>query len=98
VLTELADQDLDSIISYIAVQLANPSAATRLLDDIEKCYEFLKTTPEIYEFCRDPRLSEQRYRKAVIHHYILVYKVDEDNKTVTVLRFFYGARDYGKLI
>jgi plasmid stabilization system protein ParE len=42
IVSELADRDLDSIVSYIAVQLANPTAAVNFLDEVEKCYAFLK--------------------------------------------------------
>jgi len=31
IVTELAHQDLDNIVSYIAVQLANPAAASNFL-------------------------------------------------------------------
>lgn len=48
VVTELAEQDLDSIVSYIAVQLANPSAANHFLDEVEKCFVVLKNEPFMY--------------------------------------------------
>ena len=96
--SEHANQDLDNIISYIVVQLVNPSAASRLLDEIEKCYAFLKSNPEMYEICTDSRLAKENYRKVVISNYILIYKIVESEKTIIVLRFFYSARDYIKLI
>lgn len=52
----------------------------------------------MYSKCGDSRLEKEGYRKAVIKNYILVYKVGEIGKTVIVLRFFYGARDYAILI
>lgn len=98
IVSELAHQDLDSIISYIAIQLANPAAVTNFLDEIVKCYSYLKSNPMMYSKCNDSRLAKEGYRKAVIKNYILVYKVDEIAKTISVLRFFYGARDYEKLV
>lgn len=38
-ITELAHQDLDSIVSYIAVQLTNPKAAGDFLDEVTALYE-----------------------------------------------------------
>jgi len=96
--SELADKDLDSIVSYIAVQLANPIAATNLLDEIEKCYAYLKSNPFIYERCHDAYLDKKGYRKVTIKNYVLVYMIDEANRTVVIHRFFYGAQDYVKLI
>lgn len=49
VVVELADSDLDNIVSYIAIQLANPLAATTFLDEVAKCYGYLKSNPFIYE-------------------------------------------------
>jgi plasmid stabilization system protein ParE len=97
-ITELAAQDLDNIVSYIAEQLANPSAASRLLEDIAKCYGYLKASPQIYEICRDPKLSKDGYRKTVIHNYVLIYRIDEAARIVYILRFFYGGMDYAKLL
>lgn len=96
--TELAEQDLDSILGYMVHSLANPSAAASFADAVEACYSDLEKMPLMYELCRDPRLRALEYRKAVIKNYIMVYKVDEAAKTVHILRFFYGRRDYEKLI
>ena len=98
IITELAHEDLDAITSYIAVQLANPMAAARFLDEIERCYGFLQSTPEMYELCRDPSLSAKGYRKTVIGNYILVYQIDKAAKSVIINRFFYGGMNYATLI
>ena len=98
VITELAHQDLDSIVSYIAVQLSNPKAAGDFLDEVTVCYGFLKSNPMMYERCQDRRLGEEGYRKALIKNYVLVYKINEESKIVSIMRFFYGAQDYTKLI
>lgn len=98
VVSELAHSDLDNIVSYIVVQLANPIAAANLLDEIEKCYGCLKSNPLMYERCHDAYLGKEGYRKATIKNYVLVYKVEEAARTVTIHRFFYGAQDYVKLI
>ena len=43
-------------------------------------------------------MKEQGYRRAVIKRYVMLYRVAEEEQTVYVLRFFYGARDYEKLL
>jgi toxin ParE1/3/4 len=96
--TELAHQDFDNIIAYIAVQLSNPKAAGIFIDEVTTCYGFLKNNPMMYEQCQDRRLGQDGYRKAVIKNYVLVYKVNEASQTVNIMRFFYGAQDYTKLI
>ena len=97
-ITPSADRDLDEIVSYIAGSLGNPSAAILFLDEIDACYRSLQTMPYLYEECHDIRLRELKYRRAVIRNYIMIYRVDEGARVVHILRFFYGARDYEKLI
>lgn len=98
IITELANQDLDEIISYILHELSNEIAVGSFLDEVEKCYDFLKSNPRIYGACANMRLGLEGYRRAPIKNYLLVYKTDEESKTVSVLRFFYGAQDYLNLI
>ena len=98
VITELAHQDLDRIVSYIVVQLSNSKAAGDFLDEVTACYGFLKSTPMMYERCQDRRLGQEGYRKAVIKNYVIVYKINEASKTVSIMRLFYGTQDYTKLI
>ena len=98
IVSELAHNDLDSIVSYIAVQLANPIAASSFLNEVEKYYSYLKSTPLIYERCHDACLEKEAYHKATINNYVMIYKVDESAKAVIIYRFFYGAQDYVKLI
>ena len=98
VIAELAHEDLDNIISYIAVQLNNPMAAANFLDEVERCYGFLKSNPLMYERCRDIRLETEGYRKAIINNYVLVYKLNETTKMVIIHRIFYGAQNYIHLI
>ena len=98
VITELAQKDLDSVVEYIAVQLANPIAAGGLLDEIEKCYSSLQSNPLIYAKSSDARLEKSGYRKALVKSYILSFKVFEEEKKVIVYRILYGARDYLKLL
>lgn len=96
--TELALQDLDRILAYIALALANPPAASDFADAVDACYSDLEEMPLMYGFCSDPRLRAMQYHKAVIKNYVMVYKVDEVEKAVHILRFFHGRQDYENLI
>ncbi len=96
--TDLFQSDLDDVIRYIALALNNKSAATALLDAMDRCFDDLGRTPLMYEVCRDPHLRELGYRRAVIRNYIMVYKVDDTARRVTVLRLFHGKQDYENLI
>ena len=96
--TEAAHEDLEEALNYIAKNLANPSAAANLLDQVEAVYGQLADFPTLYECCYDLRLCNAGYRKVVIGNFVLVYHPVENEKRVYILRFFYGGRDYEKLI
>lgn len=98
IVSDLANDDLDEIIGYMVNELKSRDAAANLLDEIELCYENLKTNPLMYAKCTDGRLERLGYRKAVIKNYLLLYRFDEATNTVQVVRFFYGARNYGEYL
>ena len=97
-ISDAAEGDLNEIIGYIATALANPQAAASLADKIATCYDDLSRTPYMYGQCLNLRLQALGYRRVSIQNYIMVYRVDEESKTVYVLRFFYGPSDYERLI
>ncbi|WP_077532499.1 type II toxin-antitoxin system RelE/ParE family toxin [Massiliimalia massiliensis] len=97
-ITKRAEWDLDQIVAYIAVNLENLPAATRLIDSIENCYRILETLPKSYSYCHAEAFRSMGYRKAVIDNYLMIFRIDEEEKTVYILRFFYGAQDYEKLL
>lgn len=96
--TDAAQNDLEEAVEYVAHRLGNPSAASRMLDQVEECYDQLRQFPLLYEQCRDSRLRAMGYRRVVIGNFVLVYRPMEAEQTVYILRFFYGGRDYEKLI
>jgi addiction module RelE/StbE family toxin len=98
IVSEFANSDLDGIVEYIIKDLKSPNAASNLLDEIEKCYTHLRKNPLMYEKCTDARLKKDGYRKAVIKNYLLIYRFEEETKTVQVARFFYGGRNYAKFL
>jgi plasmid stabilization system protein ParE len=97
-ISDQAEQDLTSIIAYIAEKLFAPKAASDFADKVYDCYDRLAENPFIYEQCRDPKLQREGYRRAVINNYILVYKIYEETNEVVVCRFFYGRQDYANQI
>lgn len=98
IVTDTAHSDLDDALDYIANRLANPTAAADMLTQVEECYQHLCMHPFMYEACHDPRLRWLGYHRAVIGNYILVFRPDEAARAVYILRYFYGARDYEKLL
>lgn len=97
-ITDRADRELSDILEYLSVQLQNPTAATAFVEEVLSVYEALKHTPYMYELSHNLRLHRMGYHKVVIKNYVMLYRVDEQTQCVYVLHFFYGARQYEKLI
>lgn len=97
-LTELAQTDLDEIISYISNVLYNPKAAQKLLNLFVEQTVFLETSPYMYPECNDKYLAEKGYRKLIFNNYIALYKVCDDKKEVQITRIVYAKRDYSHLV
>jgi len=93
-----AKEDFNNIITYITETLDAPVAALSFMDEVEACYVRIQGNPYLYESCREPRLRERGYRRAVIGNYIMVYKPLDEVKVVEVHRFFYGPQNYIELI
>ncbi len=96
--TPLAYEDLDSIDSYIAKTLANPSAADRLMEKMERSINQLKDLPYIGSEVADAYLAAKGYRKLVVDNYIVFHLVSEKERTVIVMRVLHGAREYQNLL
>lgn len=93
-----AHNDIDEITTYIAQVLKNPQAAGSFLDDVEKSYRNLLDNPRMYSYCADEGLQRKGYRKIAIKNYLILYRVDETEKIIFIVRVVYGARDYTKLL
>lgn len=98
IVTRSAQRDLDNILGYLVQELANPTAAMTLLDEVEQAYERLMEGPRIYALCAHPLLSAPGYRKIVIRGYLLIFRVDEEKQAVYVERFFSDLEDYANKI
>ena len=97
-ITNIAEEDILSAINYIANVLNAPMAANNLLDEIEKYEETLEKSPNIYLFVSDEYLAEKKLKFVMIKDYIMFYTIDEDEKTVNVIRFLYGRRDWKNIL
>jgi len=49
--SDLAEQDFERIVAYIAEKLSAPKAASDFVDAVFDCYDNLEINPYIYEQC-----------------------------------------------
>jgi toxin ParE1/3/4 len=97
-ITDAAEQDILYTVNYISDVLKAPAAANNLLDEIEKYEKILEETPNIYPFVPDEYLAEKGIKFVMVKNYMLFFIVGEDEKTVYVIRFLYGRRDWKNIL
>ncbi len=97
-ITAKAENDLESAADYIEFTLLNPDAAAKLLDDADKAIQTLASAPEAHQLVDDPVLKSWGIRYVLVGNYIAFYIIDEAEKTVHIVRFLYGKRNWMTLL
>lgn len=93
-ITEKAEADINAALDYIEFNLMNPIAAENLLKILEKDISTLADSPYSHRIIDDPVLNAWRVRFLIIKNYMAFFVIDEDSKTVHVIRFLYGRRNW----
>lgn len=97
-LTQKAEGDLDEIVSYIAVQLANESAASNFVDNLIECIDKTCLFPESGSIVVNEFLPDIGVRKKIVGNYIIFYLLNSDDKTIMILRIVYGRRNMDEIL
>ena len=94
-----AMQDMVEIVTYIARELNNPSAAERIAERlVEAAGESLRDFPYAQPAYTPLRPLKHEYRKLLVENYMMLYWVTETEKRVTIARVVYARRNYAKLL
>jgi len=88
-----AVEDLQSINDYIAIDLFAPMTANKLVGKIQKQVKELKDMPYRFSKFEGEELNEFEIHKAIVDNYLIIYLVDDDSKTVVILRVVYSGMD-----
>ena len=86
------------IVRYISKKLKNPSAANNLAEEMFEAIEKTKDFPYANSALVPIRPLRFEYRKLMVGNYMILYRVEETEKLITVARVVYSKRDYGKAI
>ena len=85
-------QDLDDIGDYIAIELSNPQAALRILNNIIEDIALLANNPLMGANLSSITGIASDYRFLVVRKYLVFYRFN--NGIIFVDRILYGRRDY----
>ena len=93
-LTKRAESDLDGIVSYITVDLANPQAASDFVDKLQDTIEEARAFPESCSLVD----NEFLYIKKLVGNYIMYYLLDIGENIIYILRIVYGKRNLDEIL
>ena len=96
--TDKADDQLHEIIFYIADASGDVDVALGYLDKLENAINSLQEFPEAGSIPRYSILKKQDYRVLIVKRHLVFYKVNEENRTVTIYAIVDGRREYRNLI
>lgn len=92
-LSEMAQRDLDDIISYIAISLSNKLAATHFANKFRDAVDEARDFPESGVLVENEFLFGFELRKKYIGNYIMYYLPIADEKMIYIVRIIYGKRN-----
>ncbi len=92
----LFEEDLNSIVDYIAGRLKNPDAADKLVDDVQKAIRARQSCAESFEKYPSAKERLYPYYRINIRNYTVFYVVIGD--VMEVRRIVYSRRDLSKQI
>ena len=96
--SEVAENDLEDIVRYIASQFSAPVTALRMMDLFEVAMASLTEMPQRFSLLNDERLSQMGYRKLAVNNYLVFFSIDEQSKVVDVERILYARRDWLQIL
>ena len=97
-LTKRAESDLDGIVSYITVDLANPQAASDFVDKLQDTIEEARAFPESGSLVDNEFLQIENVRKKLVGNYIMYYLLDVGENIMYILRIVYGKRNLDEIL
>lgn len=87
-----AIRELDHIYEYIANVKLAPENAKEQVDRIKKAILGLETFPQSHQERNEGRYAAKDYHQLLIDNYIVIFRIDEPNKTVYVVTIQYQGR------
>jgi len=93
-----AKDDLREIYSYIAFDLKAPENAEGQVNRIRKEIRSLDFMPSRYGIVDWEPWKSMNMHKVPVDNFVVYYAVNDDLRTVTVIRIFYGGRNVEGII
>lgn len=93
-----AERDIEEAADYIENVLKNPQAADALLDAIDEVLPSLQENPQRVPVVSEPVLRTWEIRSIKIKNYLVLFRVDDENASVVIVRFLYAKRNWWTIL
>ena len=97
-ITEKAEQDVFENAVYIKDVLHSKIAANNLVDKFYESIQKLVDYPQSYPLVNNDLLKPYNIRFLHIKNFTVFFNIEEENKSVFVLRFIYSRRNWKELL
>ena len=88
-----AFRDIESIYAYIALEKLAPENAKAQTDRIWVAIEALDSFPAAHQDRQVGKYAGRGYKQLLIDHYVAIFRIDEQHKTVYVITVQYQGRN-----
>lgn len=96
VILDSAQNEYESIVSYLAGSLSNKTAAQNFMSEFRRQLDFITDQPFLRTLSHIPELAARGYRKTPVNKYVMLYRVK--GQTVYVAHVFHQTQDYARLV
>ena len=88
-----AFRDIDGIYAYIALEKLAPENAKSQTDRIWAAVETLDAFPSAHQDRQVGKYAGRGYKQLLIDHYVVIFRIDEQHKTVYVVTVQYQGKN-----
>ena len=88
-----AIRDLDNMYQYIANEKLAPENAKGQIARLKNAILHLDIFPQSHQERNEGKYAKKGYRQLLVDHYITIFRIDEQQKTVYVLTVQYQGRN-----
>jgi addiction module RelE/StbE family toxin len=86
-------EDIDSIYEYVALELQNVDAASKLVEKLETAVISLELLPYRGTERKIGMFANKGYRQIFLKNFTIIYRVDTKKKQVIIVHVVYSKRD-----
>lgn len=97
-ISKAAEEDIDKIAEYYAVDLQNPEGALKLISILKDAVLSLSEMPQRHQLVFDEYLAIQGIRMFPVQKYLVFYTVNSTDCIVNIVRVLYEKREWEPLL